>query len=74
MNDYGLQLVDHHAALLADSAITVDVARRRGYRTAQSRKELGSRGTNQVVLRAEGRYGFAVRRPAAFTIATLAGV
>lgn len=44
VNDYGIHLVDHHAALLADSAISVEVARERGYRTAQSRKELGSRG------------------------------
>jgi len=44
VNDYGLQLFDHHARLLADSAISVEVARERGYRTASARKELGSRG------------------------------
>jgi len=44
VNDYGLQLFDHHARLLADSAISVEVARERGYRTAGARKELGSRG------------------------------
>ena len=44
MNEYGLQLFDHHAAILRDSKISVEVARERGYRTAASRKELGSRG------------------------------
>lgn len=54
VNDYGLQLVDHHAQLLADSAVSVDVARERGYRTAQSRKELGSRGFSTGQQRVPG--------------------
>jgi hypothetical protein len=54
VNHYGLQLVDHHAALLANSAISAEVARERGYRTAQSRKELGSRGFSSGQQRVPG--------------------
>jgi Domain of unknown function (DUF3854) len=43
LNEYGL-LFDHHATLLRESAISEDVARERGYRTADRREQLRELG------------------------------
>lgn len=54
MNDYGLRLFDHHARLLTESAISVEVARERGYRTADQRKQLGALGFSSVQQKVPG--------------------
>lgn len=43
-NDYGIRVFDHHAKLLRESAICVEVAQQRGYRSVDRRKELGQLG------------------------------
>lgn len=44
MSDYGQAVWEHHAHLLADSAVLVDVARERGYKSISAKKELGRLG------------------------------
>jgi hypothetical protein len=52
--EYGITIIPPHARLLAESAISPEVAQERGYRSVQHRQERGSRGFNSNQQRVPG--------------------
>lgn len=70
---YGLHLLDHHAARLAERGIPPEMAEARGYRSITTKADLGRRGFSPAqrrvpgllipLWRVDGKKGFAQYRP-----------